>query len=77
MRWLQIILSVGLIVLLIWLNRAFVPADAHLFGGLSMIGCSMRLPAAVLALAVPVPQVGTLVRRAAPQTIPASTAIPR
>ncbi|MFL6374014.1 MAG: NAD(P)-binding domain-containing protein [Pyrinomonadaceae bacterium] len=38
MRWLQIILSVGLVVLLVWLNRAFVPADAHLFGGLSMIG---------------------------------------
>ncbi|MBV9241392.1 MAG: NAD(P)-binding domain-containing protein [Acidobacteria bacterium] len=38
MRWIQIILCLGLASLLIWLNRAFLPADEHLFGGLSWVG---------------------------------------
>ncbi len=38
MRWLSLIVCLGLVGVLVWLNRAFIPADQHLFGGLSMIG---------------------------------------
>jgi thioredoxin reductase len=38
MRWLSLIVCLGLTVLLVWLNRALVPADAHVFGGLSAVG---------------------------------------
>jgi thioredoxin reductase len=38
MRWLSLVVCLGLTGLLIWLNRSFVPVDAHLLGGLSIIG---------------------------------------
>ena len=38
MRWIQLVLCLALTGLLIWLNRVFVPVDAHLFGGLSWLG---------------------------------------
>jgi thioredoxin reductase/NAD-dependent dihydropyrimidine dehydrogenase PreA subunit len=38
MRWLSLVVCLGLTTLLIWLNRAFAPVDAHLFGGLSVLG---------------------------------------
>ena len=38
MKAFHIIICIALIGLLVWLNRAFVPADAAAFGGLSWIG---------------------------------------
>ncbi|HTH50930.1 MAG TPA: NAD(P)-binding domain-containing protein [Pyrinomonadaceae bacterium] len=38
MRWLTLIACLGFGALLVWLNRAFVPAEAMVFGGLSWFG---------------------------------------
>ena len=38
MRWVSLFACLGLTAVLIWLNRAVVPADASVFGGLSAVG---------------------------------------
>ena len=38
MKAFHLIICLSVILLLIWLNQAFVPADAAVYGGLSWIG---------------------------------------